>query len=85
MAGGFGAPLNITFSEKGNMYVSIDGMAQIMKIDAEENIDFLILGDAISNHIIAFGGKEFDEESIYITTYDGKCVYKYIIGEKVAR
>ena len=41
MAGAFGAPLNITFSEKGNMYVSIDGMAQIMKKDRKEILIFL--------------------------------------------
>ncbi|MBH1939948.1 SMP-30/gluconolactonase/LRE family protein [Mobilitalea sibirica] len=83
-SGVFGAPLNITFSDKDHMYVSIDGMAQIMKIDNEGGIEFLKLGNIISNHIIAFGGKGFDEESIYITTFNGKNIYRYKIGERGA-
>lgn len=79
----FGAPLNITFSIKGNMYVSIDGMSQIMKMDSSGAIEYIELGDnTISNHIIAFGGKGFDEESFYITTFDGKKIYKFKVGDK---
>ncbi len=85
-SGDYGAPLNITFSENDNMYVSIDGMNQILKMDTSGKIEFLVLGEeAISNHIIAFGGKGFDEESFYITTYEGKKVYEYKVGEKAKK
>lgn len=80
-SGSFGAPLNITFSKKGNMYVSIDGMSQVMKVDSAGKIDFIKLGDNLSNHIIAFGGNGFDEKSIYFTTYQGDNLYRYTLEE----
>ncbi len=81
-SGDFGAPLNIVFASSGSIYVSIDGMAQIMRMDKSGEVEYLALGDtSISNHIIAFGGKGFNEECLYITTFNGEYIYKYNVGE----
>lgn len=84
----YGSPLNIIFGNKGNIYVSIDNMNQLLKIKSDGNLEYMKLGlnasSMIANHIIAFGGKGFDEESIYLTTYDGKKIYKYKVEEKTA-
>jgi len=89
-SGGFGAPLNIVFSENSNIYVSIDGMSQILEINKAGDMELIYLGinpediivGPISNHIIAFGGKGFDEESLFITLYGRGTIYKYKVGEK---
>ncbi len=82
-SGDFGAPLNITFSENGIMYVSIDGMGKILKMDTDGTIGYIDLGELhVSNHIIAFGGNGFNEESLYITSYYGKNIYECNVGEK---
>lgn len=79
----FGSPLNITFSESETMYVSMDGFSKIMKMTPEGEISYLELGKDAINHIIAFGGKGFNEESIYMTTLMGEAVYEFPVGEKV--
>lgn len=75
-----GAPLNIVFSKDGTMYVSIDIKGHVMKVDKNGNISYLALkyGDTtVANHIIAFGEKGFNEDSLYITTLEGKEVFEY--------
>lgn len=71
-SGSYGAPLNIIFSDSGNMYVSIDGMAYILKIDKDENMQLLYMNKHVRNHIIAFGNGEFEKDCIYFTTYGNK-------------
>lgn len=84
--GNFGAPLNIVFSDKGNMYVSMDGLSEIMKITPDEKITYIDMGiDTLKNHIIAFGKKGFNEDSLYMTTFEGKQVYEFQLGEKEAK
>lgn len=80
-SGDFGAPLNIIFSDSGNMYVSIDGMAKILRVDQSDNITLIDMNKPVSNHIIAFGNKEFGEDFLYFTTYGDK-VFKMQLGEE---
>ena len=76
-SGSFGAPLNMIFDNSGNMYVSIDGMATILKIDQNDNLTLINMNQPIGNHIIAFGNKEFGEDFLYFTTYSEKvCKFK---------
>lgn len=82
-SGNFGAPLNIVFGDKGNIYVSIDGMGAIIKISPSGTKEFIRFQGA--NHYIAFGGKGFDEESLYFTTFSGKTVYKINVGERARK
>lgn len=78
----FGSPLNIVFSESETMYVSMDGFGKVMRREPDGKVTFLQLGDQTENHIIAFGGKGFKEESLYMTTLMGKEIYEYPVGEK---
>ena len=71
-SGDFGAPLNIIFAECGDIFVSIDGMAHLLKIDKEDQQSLIAMKQEVRNHIIAFGGKGFDKDSIYFTTYGDK-------------
>lgn len=81
-SGDYGSPLNIIFSNKGTLYCSIDGMGKLMRVDSNGTIDYLELGEEeVQNHYIAFGGNGFKEDSIYITTFNGKNIYEYKIGE----
>ncbi len=80
-SGSFGAPLNIIFSDSGNMYVSIDGMSRILKIDKDENLYLIKMDKTIRNHVIQFGTKEFGEDYIYITTYSNT-VYRMKLDDK---
>jgi hypothetical protein len=85
-SGGFGALLNIVFAESGNMYVSIDGMTSLLKVDVNGDTEIIKLNQTqIVNHIIAFGRNDYDEDCLYFTTYDGKSIYKYQVGEKGAQ
>lgn len=84
-SGAYGAPLNMVFSINGNMYVSLDGVSQVLKIDPEGTIEFLKLGGSVKNHYIAFGTSGFEQESLYITTFNGNSVYKYPVGEGAAK
>lgn len=43
---GYGAPLNMIFSDNGNMYVSIDGMAHILKVDNRHICIYQVPSDA---------------------------------------
>lgn len=72
----YGAPLNMVYDRNGNLYSSLDCKAQILKMDAEGNLSFIHLNAPVQNHYIAFGGKGFDDKSIYFTTYDGKTIYQ---------
>ncbi len=77
-SGSFGAPLNIIFSDSGNAYVSIDGMAHILVIDENGDLSMMAMTEPVSNHIISFGSKEFGEDYIYFTTYGNKvCRLKF--------
>lgn len=71
-SGPFGAPLNMIFSDDGNMYVSIDGMAQILRMDNNDNVTLIDMKEPVRNHIIMFGNKDFGEEYLYFTTYGDK-------------
>jgi hypothetical protein len=81
-SGVYGSPLNIIFDDSGNLYVSIDGMAHLLKIDKDENQSLINMNRVESNHIIAFGGKGFEQDSIYFTTYGNK-VCKFKIDENL--
>jgi hypothetical protein len=76
------APLNVVFSDKGSIFISNDLSSQFLKIDAGGKKGIIPIHGKIKNHMIAFGGKGFDEECIYFTTYSGDYVYKTYIGEK---
>lgn len=71
-SGSFGAPLNMIFSDSGNMYVSIDGMAQILRIDKDDNMTLINMNVPVRNHIIIFGNSKFGENLLYFTTYGNK-------------
>jgi DNA-binding beta-propeller fold protein YncE len=71
-SGSFGAPLNMIFNDYGSMFVSIDGMGQILKIDKNGALSLISVNKTVSNHIIAFGSKGFDENCVYFTTYGNK-------------
>ncbi len=71
-SGSFAAPLNIIYSDNGDTYISIDGMAHILKIDKDENMSLIAMSEPVSNHIIAFGSKKFGEDYLYFTTYSNK-------------
>ncbi len=79
-SGDFGAPLNIIFDQCGNAYTSIDGMGHILMIDNDEKQSLINMNVFVRNHIIAFGGKGFDQDSIYFTTYSDK-VCRLKMGE----
>ncbi len=68
----FGAPLNMIFDDSGNMFVSIDGMAHILRIDKDGYISLIDMIEPVRNHIIMFGNESFGEEYIYFTTYGDK-------------
>jgi hypothetical protein len=68
----YGAPLNMIFSDSCNMYVSIDGMAKILRIDQNDNLTLIDMNEPVRNHIITFGNKEFGEDFLYFTTYGDK-------------
>jgi sugar lactone lactonase YvrE len=78
------APLNALFGEKGSIYVSNDISSQILKVDAAGKKEIIRFPGKLRNHLIAFGGKGFDEECLYFTTYSGDYVYKIRVGEKAA-
>lgn len=82
-SGSYGAPLNIVFGESGNTYISIDGMARILVIDKNDMQSLIPLSGFVSNHIIAFGSKEFGEDYIYFTTYGNK-VCKLKLNDKLS-
>ncbi len=71
-SGAYGAPLNMIFSESGNMYVSIDGKAHILKVDQNDNLTLIDLNEPVSNHILVFGNEKFGKDQLYFTTYDDK-------------
>lgn len=73
------SPLNIIFGDQGNVYVSLDLASTLLKITPDGTQDLIPIKGA--NHIIAFGGKGFDETSIYYTTYNGR-IFKVEVGEK---
>lgn len=79
-SGSYGAPLNMIFSDSGNMYISIDGMAHILRIDQNDNLSLIDMNEPVRNHIIAFGSKKFGEDLLYFTTYNDK-VCKIQLGE----
>lgn len=68
----FGAPLNIIFGDNANIYVSIDGMASILKIDKNDTLSLMAMSGSVRNHIIAFGSTGFGEDCLYFTTYGNK-------------
>ncbi|MCX7747091.1 MAG: hypothetical protein N2645_09405 [Clostridia bacterium] len=76
-------PISFAFGEKGNIYVSLDISTFLLKIAPSGSTELVSLGSG-TNHMIAIGKKGFDEESIYFTTFDGKGVYKFNIGERAA-
>jgi hypothetical protein len=78
-----GNPLNIIFGNKDSIITSIDITRLLLKIDKSGKKEFIDMGN-IRNHCIAFGGKGFDENSLYITTQDGK-VYKYEFDENAEK
>jgi sugar lactone lactonase YvrE len=78
------APLNVLFGESGSVYASNDISSQILKVDANGRKALIRIPGKMKNHIIAFGGKGFDEESIYFTTLGGDFVYRFYIGERSA-
>ncbi len=78
------APLNVVFGDRGSLYVSYDMSSKLLKIDRNGKKGIVPMEGKIRNHIIAFGGKGFDEECIYFTTYSGDFVYKIFVGEKSA-
>ena len=63
------------------MYVSIDGMSRILKIDKDENLYLIKMDKTIRNHVIQFGTKEFGEDYIYVTTYSNT-VYRMKLDDK---
>ncbi len=71
-SGAYGAPLNMIFNDSGDMYVSIDGMAYILRINKDETMQLLYMNKDVRNHIIAFGNEAFEEDCIYFTTYGNK-------------
>jgi hypothetical protein len=75
------APLNVVFGDKGNIYVSNDISARIIKIDASGKKTFIPLPPKTRNHLIAFGGKGFAQGYLYFTTLDGDAVYRTYVGE----
>ncbi len=78
------APFNVIFGDRGSIYVSNDYSPRILKIDANGRKGVIQIEGKMRNHIIAFGGKGFEEECIYFTTYDGDYVYKIFVGERRA-
>jgi sugar lactone lactonase YvrE len=76
----YGSPLNMIFDDNGNMYVSIDGMANILKVDQNDNYSLINMNKPVGNHIITFGNIEFGEDLIYFTSYSSK-VYKFKLDE----
>jgi len=78
------APLNVVFGETGSIYVSNDFSSRILKMDAAGRKSIIPIPGKLRNHMIAFGGRGFEEESLYFTTYDGDYVYKIHVGEKSA-
>lgn len=76
------SPLNVIFGDQGNIYVSIDLASTLLKIQPDGAQTLIPIKGA--NHIIAFGGKGFDEKSIYYTTYNGR-IFKVGVGERAAR
>ncbi len=79
-SGDFGAPLNMIFSDSGNMYVSIDGMAKILRVEQNDNLTLIDMNKPVRNHIITVGYKEFGENFLYFTTYGDK-VLRMQLGE----
>ncbi len=74
----YGSPLNMIFDDSGNMYVSIDGMANILKVEQNDNYSLIDMNKPVGNHIITYGNKEFGEDLIYFTTYSSKvCKFKF--------
>lgn len=71
-SGDYGAPLNMIFCDNGNMYVSIDGMAHLLKIDQSDKLTLIDMQEPVRNHIIAFGNEAFGEDLLYFTTYGNK-------------
>lgn len=71
-SGSYGAPLNMIFNEAGDMYVSIDGMSHILKVEKNGALSLISMKRFIRNHIIAFGSDAFDEDYVYFTTYGNK-------------
>lgn len=81
-SGSYGAPLNMIFSNDGNMYVSIDGMGQILRVDKYDNLTLINMNEPVRNHIIIFGNEKFGEDLLYFTTYGDK-VCKIVMGTGV--
>jgi DNA-binding beta-propeller fold protein YncE len=79
-SGDYGAPMNMIFNDNGNMYVSLDGMAQILRVDQNDNLTLIDMNEPVRNHIIAFGNNKFGEDLLYFTTYSDK-VCKIQLGE----
>lgn len=77
-----GSPLNIVFSEGGNLYCSLDCRWTLLRMTEDDIFELVDMPRAGENHCIAFGGAGFDEESIYFTTYAGKAIYRFPVGEK---
>lgn len=71
-SGSYGAPLNMIFSDIGDMYVSIDGMAGILKIDHKGDMTIIDMKEPVRNHIITFGNDTFGKDLLYFTTYSDK-------------
>lgn len=72
----YGAPLNMVFSRNGDLYSSLDCRSHVLKVDKDGNTEIIRILIPAENHFIAFGGKGFDENSIYVTSYNGKSIYK---------
>lgn len=81
-SGNYGAPLNIIFDKCGNALISIDGMGHILVIDTDEKQSIINMNVFVRNHIIAFGGKGFDRDSIFFTTYGNKVCRLKMDGER---
>jgi hypothetical protein len=79
------APLNVVFGDKGNVYVSNDISARIIKIDANGAKTVIPLPPKTKNHLISFGGKGFAPGYLYFTTFSGDAVYRTYVGEDALR
>lgn len=78
----YGAPLNMVFSESGSLYASLDCRWSLLKLDAMGKTSLVDMPRAGENHYIAFGRHGFDEQSVYFTTFDGKKIFRFPLGEK---
>lgn len=72
----YGAPLNMIFNEAGDLYTSLDCKQKLLRMDPSGKTEMISILKSGENHYIAFGGKGFDEDSIYFTSSGNSKIYK---------